>query len=109
MSNDSDHARFMAKNARMMREWAPAHHEKEPEPHKSEPKMMVCERCKKEKLCRPYRFKESKREMGVATYGTVVKMLCDDCRPGKNREESAPPMNNHDVKNLLRSMKKGLR
>jgi hypothetical protein len=109
MSIDSDHARFMAKNARMMREWAPAHHEEKQERPKSEPKMALCEKCRKEKLCRPYHFKETKREQGVATYGTVVRLLCEDCRPGKNREENAPPMASHEVKNLLKSMKKGLR
>jgi hypothetical protein len=109
MSNDNDHARFMAKNARMMREWAPTRQEEKPEHRKAEPKMALCEKCKKEKLCRPYHFKETKREQGVATYGTVVKLLCDDCRPGKSREDNAPPMGKNEVKNLLKSMKKGLR
>ena len=45
-----------------------------------------------------------------ASFGTVVKHLCEDCAPRSKRFEDAnvPAMDKKQVKNLMRSAKKGL-
>jgi hypothetical protein len=47
---------------------------------------------------------------GAASFGTVVKHLCEDCAPRSKRFEDAnvPAMDKKQVKNLMRSAKKGL-
>jgi RNase P subunit RPR2 len=74
------------------------------------PKMGICDKCHKEALLRSYRTREMSMSDGAASFGTVVKHLCEDCAPRSKRFEDAnvPAMDKKQVKNLMRSAKKGL-
>ncbi len=74
------------------------------------PKMGICDKCHKEALLRSYRSKEMSVADGVASFGTVVKHLCEDCAPrGRSeRNDNVPKLDNKQLKNLMRSAKKGL-
>lgn len=74
------------------------------------PKMGICDKCKKEALLRSYRFKETTVSMGAASFGTVTKHLCEDCAPKSRTQKDAeiPKLSNKQLKNLMRSAKKGL-
>ena len=76
----------------------------------SAPKMGICDKCHKEALLRSYRTREMSMSDGAASFGTVVKHLCEDCAPRSKRFEDAnvPAMDKKQVKNLMRSAKKGL-
>ena len=67
-------------------------------------------RAYKEALLRSYRTREMSMSDGAASFGTVVKHLCEDCAPRSKRFEDAnvPAMDKKQVKNLMRSAKKGL-
>ena len=106
------HDQFMAKNMAMGRAWESEARDKAKE--KSErtpptPVMAVCDRCKKEKLCLPFRTRQTERTEGAASYGTVVKQYCEDCRPKpKFDDKNTPTLNKKQVKNLLKGARKGL-
>jgi hypothetical protein len=74
------------------------------------PKMGICDKCKKEALLRSFRFKETTVSNGAASFGTVIKHLCEDCAPKSRAQKDAevPKMSNKQLKNLMRSAKKGL-
>lgn len=74
------------------------------------PKMGICDKCKQEKLLRSYRSKETTISAGAASFGTVVKHLCEDCAPRSRREKDAevPKMDSKQLKSLMRAAKKGL-
>ena len=74
------------------------------------PKVGICDKCKQEALLRSYRFKETSVSNGAASFGSVTKHLCEKCAP-KSREqkdEDVPKMSNKDLRNLMRSARKGL-
>lgn len=106
--------RFARKIAAQSRAWdeisdAP---KKPRTPHEpAEPKMGICDKCKQEKLLRAYRTHETVVSDGAASYGTVIKHLCEDCAPKSRREKDAevPQMDRKQVKNLMRMAKKSLR
>lgn len=107
------HERFMAKNLAMGRAWESEAKDKAKE--KAErtpptPKMAFCERCKKEKMCLPYRVRQADRTEGAASFGIVVKQFCDDCKPKSRKEDAAAPaMDTRQVKNLLKGARKLMR
>ena len=77
----------------------------------AEPKMGVCDKCKKEALLRPYRFKETSVSNGAASFGTVTKHLCEDCAPKSRAQKDAevPQLDKKQLKNLMRSARKAFR
>ncbi len=102
----------MAKNAAMGRAWE--HEARDKAKDKvarapAEPKLMHCERCKKEKMCLPFRTQQTDRTEGAASYGTVIKMYCEDCRPKPKHDDKVPALDTKQVKNLLKGARKGLR
>ncbi len=110
MSLFDDH--FASKNAASARAWAMDDEKKKKErSHEpAAPKMGICDKCHKEALLRSYRSKEMSMSDGAASFGTVVKHLCEDCAPRSKRFEAAPvpTMDKKQVKNLMKSAKKGL-
>ncbi|MCQ2102738.1 MAG: hypothetical protein MJY98_05875 [Fibrobacter sp.] len=73
------------------------------------PQMGVCDKCKTEALLRKFRFKETTVSAGAASFGTVVKRLCENCAPKSKAQKDAevPQMDKKQLKNLLRAAKKG--
>ena len=109
MSLFDDH--FAAKNAARARAWAMDEEKKQKEKREpAPPKMGVCDKCHKEALLRSYRSRQTDVVDGAASFGVVVKHLCEDCAPKSRREKDAevPQLTNKQVKNLMRSAKKGL-
>jgi len=104
--------KFAAKNAAQSRAWSMMEHDKKArEPHKpAAPKMGVCDKCHKEALVKPFRSRQTEHMDGVASYGTVVRYYCEECAPKSRAQKEAevPAMTNKQVKNLMRSAKKGL-
>jgi hypothetical protein len=47
---------------------------------------------------------------GAASFGTVVKYYCEDCAPKSRAQKDAevPQLTSKQVKNLMKSAKKGL-
>lgn len=74
------------------------------------PKMGICDKCHKEALLRSYRSKEMSVSDGAASFGTVIKHLCEDCAPRSRseRNENVPQLDKKQLKSLMRSAKKGL-
>ena len=109
----SDFERFSAKNAAMSRAWEMDSVEKKKEKkghHSSEPVSGICDKCKKEAMVKSYRFRQTDRTDGAASFGTVVKHLCQECAPKDKRNENAPPPpTDRQVKNLLRGALRKLR
>jgi hypothetical protein len=107
------HERFMAKNLAMGRAWESEARDKakdKVERTPATPQMAFCDRCKKEKLCLPFRTHQTDRTEGAASYGTVIKQYCEDCRPKpKHDDKNAPALDKKQVKNLLKDAKKFLR
>ena len=106
--------RFASKNAAMSRAFS-IDSEKDKQKRNTArepaaPKMGICDKCHKEALLRSYRTREMSMSDGAASFGTVVKHLCEDCAPKSKRFEDAnvPAMDKKQVKNLMRSAKKGL-
>ena len=110
MSLTDDH--FARKIAAQSKAWEETNDapKKERTREPAAPKMGICDKCKKEALLRSYRFKETSVSNGAASFGTVTKHLCEDCAPRSKRFEDAnvPAMDKKQVKNLMRSAKKGL-
>ena len=111
MSLTDDH--FARKIAAQSKAWedtsdAP---KKERKREPAEPKMGICDKCKKEALLRPYRFKETSVSNGAASFGTVTKHLCEDCAPKSRAQKDAevPQLDKKQLKNLMRSARKALR
>ena len=77
---------------------------------KAAPKMGICDKCHKEALLRSYRSRETSVSSGVASFGTVVKHLCEDCAPRSKvqKEAEVPQLSSKQLKSLMRSAKKGL-
>lgn len=75
------------------------------------PQMGICDKCKTEALLKKYRFKETTVSAGAASFGTVVKRLCENCAPKSKAQKDAavPSMSDKAIKNLMRSVKKSLR
>lgn len=75
------------------------------------PQMGICDKCKTEALLRKFRFKETTVSAGAASFGTVVKRLCENCAPKSKAQKDAevPAMSSKEIKNLMRSVKKSLR
>jgi len=103
----------MEKNLAMGRAWESEARDKAKEKSVKtppSPKMAFCDRCKKEKMCLPFRSHQTERTEGAASYGTVTKMYCEDCRPkSKHDDKHTPTLDSKQVKNLLKGAKKGLR
>lgn len=103
---------FAAKNAAQGRAWSvdgdKTKKEKRHEP--AAPKMGICDKCHKEALLRSYRSRQTDVTEGAASFGTVIKHLCNDCAPKSRREKDAevPQLSQKQLKNLMRSAKKGL-
>lgn len=111
MSLNDDH--FARKIAAQSKAWdqtsdAPKKVRSPREP--AQPQMGVCDKCKQEKLLRSYRSKETTVSAGAASFGTVVKHLCEDCAPKSRREKdiAVPQMSAKQLKGLMRAAKKGL-
>ena len=106
--------RFASKNAAMSRAFSidsEKDRKKRVSPREpAAPKMGICDKCHKEALLRSYRSKEMSMSDGAASFGTVVKHLCEDCAPRSKRFEdtNVAPMDKRQVKNLMRAAKKGL-
>lgn len=110
--------RFASKNAAQARAWSMNSEERarddsmakkkahEPQP----PKMGICDKCHREALLRSYRSRQTDVVDGAASFGTVVKHLCEECAPKSRRErdEDVPQLDKKQVRNLMRSAKKGL-
>ena len=106
--------RFASKNAAMSRAFS-IDSEKDKQKRNSPrepaaPKMGICDKCHKEALVRPYRSRQTDVSDGAASFGTVTKYYCEECAPKSRRERDAdvPQLTNKQVKNLMRSAKKGL-
>lgn len=111
MSLTDDH--FQRKLAAQSRAWdqtsdAPKKERAPREP--AAPKMGICDKCKQEKLLRSFRSKETTISAGAASYGMVVKHLCEDCAPRSRVQKDAdvPQMDKKQLKSLMRAAKKGL-
>ena len=107
--NDDHFARKLAAQSRAWEQTGDEPKKKEPrEP--AQPKMGICDKCKQEKLLRSYRSRETVVVAGAASYGTVVRRLCDDCAPRsrKERDVAVPQMDKKQLKGLLRAAQKGL-
>lgn len=105
MSLTDDHfARKIAAQSKAWEETSDAP-KKERSHETAAPKMGICDKCKKEALLRSYRFKETSVSNGAASFGTVTKHLCEDCAP---KDAEVPKLNNKQIRNLMRSAKKGL-
>lgn len=111
MSLTDDH--FQRKLAAQSRAWdqtsdAPKKERAPREP--AAPKMGICDKCKQEKLLRSFRSKETTISAGAASYGMVVKHLCEDCAPRSRAQKDAdvPQMDKKQLKSLMRAAKKGL-
>lgn len=111
MSLTDDH--FQRKLAAQSRAWdqtsdAPKKERAPREP--AAPKMGICDKCKQEKLLRSFRSKETTISAGAASYGMVVKHLCEDCAPRSRVQKDAdvPRMDKKQLKSLMRAAKKGL-
>ena len=109
--------RFASKNAAQARAWAMNSEERARGNSSSQrrhepaaPKMGICDKCHKEALLRSYRSRQTDVVDGAASFGVVIKHLCEDCAPKSRRERDAdvPQLSNKQVKNLMRSAKKGL-
>ncbi|MCQ2054511.1 MAG: hypothetical protein MJY82_04370 [Fibrobacter sp.] len=104
---------FASKNAASARAWAmdDEKKKKERQPHEpAAPKMGVCDRCHKEAPVRSYRTRQTDVGNGAASFGTVIKYFCEECAPKSRRERDAdvPQLDKKQVRNLMRSAKKGL-
>lgn len=111
MSLFDDH--FASKNAASARAWAmdsDKNSDKKKRHEAAAPKMGVCDKCHKEALVRSYRTRQTDMGDGAASFGTVVKYYCEECAPKSRRERDAdvPQLTSKQVKNLMRSAKKGL-
>lgn len=76
------------------------------------PQMGICDKCGTEALLKKFRFKETTVSAGAASFGTVVKRLCENCAPKSRAQKdaaAAPAMSSKEIKNLMRSVKKSLR
>jgi RNase P subunit RPR2 len=89
MSLTDDH--FARKIAAQSKAWEETNDapKKERKREPAEPKMGICDKCKKEALLRPYRFKETSVSNGAASFGTVTKHLCEDCAPKSRAQKDA--------------------
>lgn len=104
---------FASKNAAQGRAWTMDSKEKKKDRGPREPqapKMGVCDKCKKEALLRSYRTRQTDMTEGAASFGTVIKHLCEECAPKSKRTQEAevPALSKQQVKNLMKSAKKGL-
>ncbi len=103
---------FAAKNAAQSRAWAmdDEKQKKEKSREPAPPKMGICDKCHREALVRSYRSRQTDRTEGAASFGVVTKYYCEECAPKSRRERDAevPQLSNKQVKNLMRSAKKGL-
>lgn len=105
--------RFAQKNAAQSRAWSmmKEHENKAREPRQpAAPKMGICDKCHKEALVKSFRSRQTDRMEGAASYGTVVRYYCEECAPKSRAQKDAevPSLTNKQVKNLMRSAKKGL-
>lgn len=106
--------RFASKNAAMSRAFS-IDSEKDKQKRNTArepaaPKMGICDKCHKEALVKPYRSRQADKMDGATSFGTVTRLLCEECAPKSRRERDAdvPQLTNKQVKNLMRSAKKGL-
>lgn len=110
MSLFDDH--FASKNAASARAWAMDDEKKKKEKahEPAAPKMGVCDKCHREALVRSYRTRQTDVGDGAASFGTVIKHFCEECAPKSRRERDAdvPQLDKKQVRNLMRSAKKGL-
>ena len=104
---------FARKIAAQSRAWTMTHEQskKDRGPRQpAEPKMGVCDKCHREALVKAYRSRQADKMDGATSFGTVTRLLCEECAPKSRRERDAevPQLSNKQVKNLMRSAKKGL-
>ena len=104
---------FARKIAAQSRAWTMTHEQskKDRGPRQpAEPKMGVCDKCHKETMVRAFRSRQTDRMDGAASFGTVFKHYCEECAPKSRAQKDAevPQLTNKQVKNLMRSAKKGL-
>ena len=104
---------FARKIAAQKRAWDMTHEQtkKDSGPRApSAPKMGICDKCHKEALVRSFRSRQTDRMEGAASFGTVIKHYCEECAPKSRAQKDAevPQLTNKQVKNLMRSAKKGL-
>ena len=110
MSLTDDHfARKIAAQSKAWEETSDAP-KKERKHEKSEPKVGKCDKCGTEGTLRAYRFKETSVSNGTASFGTVTKFLCENCAPKSRAQKDAevPQLDKRQLKNLMRSARKGL-
>ena len=104
---------FARKIAAQSRAWTMTHDQakKDRGPRQpAEPKMGICDKCHKEALVRSFRSRQTDRTEGAASFGTVIKHYCEECAPKSRAQKDAevPQLSNKQVKNLMKSAKKGL-
>lgn len=104
---------FARKIAAQKRAWEMTHDQDKKEHVRREPaapKMGICDKCHREALVRPFRSRQADKMDGATSFGTVTRLLCEECAPKSRRERDAdvPQLTNKQVKNLMRSAKKGL-
>ena len=103
---------YAAKNAASARAIAMTDSKKKSRPRTEPavPKQGICDKCHKEALVRAFRSRIADPGDGVVSFGFVVRHYCVDCAPKSRRERDAdvPQMDSKQVKNLMRSAKKGL-
>lgn len=104
---------FARKIAAQSRAWSMTkeHDNKSREPRQpAAPKMGVCDKCHKETMVRAFRSRQTDRMDGAASFGTVFKHYCEECAPKSRAQKDAevPQLTNKQVKNLMKSAKKGL-
>ena len=95
---------FARKIAAQSRAWTMTHDQakKDRGPRQpAEPKMGICDKCHKEALVRAFRSRQTDR---------TDKHYCEDCAPKSRAQKDAevPQLTSKQVKNLMKSAKKGL-
>ena len=104
---------FARKIAAQKRAWEMTHDQDKKEHVRREPaapKMGICDKCHREALVRAFRSRQTDRTDGAASFGTVIKHYCEDCAPKSRAQKDAevPQLTSKQVKNLMKSAKKGL-
>ncbi|MBR4785835.1 MULTISPECIES: hypothetical protein [Fibrobacter] len=111
MSLLDDH--FAQKIAAQSRAWNMTHEQGKKDRgsrQPAEPKIGICDKCHRETYVRAFRSRQTDRTDGAASFGTVIKHYCEDCAPKSRAQKDAevPQLTSKQVKNLMKSAKKGL-
>lgn len=103
------HDRFVGQNAALSRAYELDHKEKVKDKiaQGGAQKVGKCDQCGKESPLVGYRNSQTDRTEGAASFGFVVKYLCENCKPLP--KESKNSLNPKAIKSMLKGAKRNLR